>query len=377
VATRDTVVQSLLFRLVTPLVAAAFAVVLTEVVVRGAYGWGNEVDPGMRVDGDLVQANFRALYEYDSRLGWVPLDHARGFKGVPISTGPDGLRSNGRAHDLSSMRGQVLALGDSFTFGDEVADNGTWPAHLEKRLEDRAPAASYQVLNGGVSSYGLDQMVLRAEALVPKYRPRIVIVSFIQAGFERLRQTTRHGVPKPYFVVADDGLELQNVPTPRPTALNRYHQILLARSALAQFAAQRAPRFVRNLLGAGTMAEHVRSGEPSATAIAGRLFERLTALQRAYDVELIILAHPTGAEDPLDDATRAILSSFGRTNDRARVVNAVEAIERYAASKPEEAARFFHEDWPRHHMSSAGNAFIAQTVLPAVLTLLDARADSF
>ena len=50
----------------------------------------------------------------------------------------------------------ILAVGDSFTFGDEVKDDETWPAHLQQLLGRR-------VLNAGVSGYGFDQIVLRAE----------------------------------------------------------------------------------------------------------------------------------------------------------------------------------------------------------------------
>src|ERR1041384_48040 len=94
---------------------------------------------------------------YDPMLGWVPspgFSTKSFYRNRQLSITPDGLRSNGAPGVQLSGR-PILAVGDSFTFGDEVADDETWPAHLEKLLQQR-------VLNGGVFAYGIDQMVLRS-----------------------------------------------------------------------------------------------------------------------------------------------------------------------------------------------------------------------
>lgn len=52
-----------------------------------------------------------------------------------------------------------MAVGDSFTYGEYVGDLDAWPAQLQ-RLTGRSG------LNGGVSGYGLDQIVVRAERLM-------------------------------------------------------------------------------------------------------------------------------------------------------------------------------------------------------------------
>ena len=81
-----------------------------------------------------------------------------------------------------SSDGSILAVGDSYTYGDEVLDEETWPAQLQ-RLTGRP------VLNGGVTGYGFDQIVLRAEQLAAIHRPSIIIVSFI--AHDILRTETR------------------------------------------------------------------------------------------------------------------------------------------------------------------------------------------
>lgn len=50
----------------------------------------------------------------------------------------------------------ILAVGDSCTWGEDVGDTDTWPAQLQ-RLTGR------RVLNGGVTGFGFDQIVLRTE----------------------------------------------------------------------------------------------------------------------------------------------------------------------------------------------------------------------
>jgi hypothetical protein len=68
--------------------------------------------------------------------------------------------------------GAILAVGDSYVFGDQVSDNETWPSILEQRL-------NRLVVNGGVSNYGTAQAVLRAEQLL-KARPyKLVILSIL------------------------------------------------------------------------------------------------------------------------------------------------------------------------------------------------------
>jgi lysophospholipase L1-like esterase len=75
----------------------------------------------------------------------------------------------------TSANGAILAVGDSFVFGDQVSDGETWPAILEKRLNRR-------VVNGGVSNYGAAQAVLRAEQLLKAEPYTLIILSIVVGG---------------------------------------------------------------------------------------------------------------------------------------------------------------------------------------------------
>lgn len=66
----------------------------------------------------------------------------------------------------------MIAVGDSFTAGSEVADAETWPAQLERLIDG-------PVINAGVGGYGTDQMILRSESLLPVLQPSAVVVGIL------------------------------------------------------------------------------------------------------------------------------------------------------------------------------------------------------
>lgn len=151
---------------------------------------------------------------YDQTLGWLPTRGQRGSDPVYNVT-PSGFRNNGGSSPLAGP--PVLAVGDSFTFGDEVNDGETWAVQLEGMLSRR-------VLNAGVPAYGIDQAVLRAEPLLDEYRPSVVILAFISDDISR---TEYDYYPygrgwKPYFELVNGALQLRNTPVPTTPAPRRF-----------------------------------------------------------------------------------------------------------------------------------------------------------
>jgi hypothetical protein len=139
--------------------------------------------------GRIEDIRFGERGRFDAHLGWAPREE---FEGSGYNTLEHGIRRNLYETDLRA--GGILAVGDVFTNGgNEVADGETWPAHLERLL--RAP-----VLNGGVVGYATDQIVLRAEQLLPEAQPRVLAIalsedSIKQAGFSSF------GSSKPYYTL--------------------------------------------------------------------------------------------------------------------------------------------------------------------------------
>jgi len=154
----------------------------------------------------MLDPRFRYPAAHDPRLGYVPRagDHDETAWGIPIRVTPDGLRDNGAP---SPPGAPLLAVGDSFTWGDQVGDAETWPAHLERRL-------GRPVRNGGVFGYGFDQIVLRAEDLSRRLGPREVLVAFVADDLARAQDSYRYAA-KPWFSIEEGRLELHGVPVSR------------------------------------------------------------------------------------------------------------------------------------------------------------------
>jgi hypothetical protein len=235
---------------------------------------------------------------YHPRLGWIPRP-GRVSTGWTSNVDASGIRSNGRPIVAASR--PILAVGDSFTFGDEVEDHETWPARLEGLLNRR-------VLNAGVGAYGIDQAFLRAELLLDKYDPEVLILSFISDDINRTEFSyyPYGGGWKPYFQYRDGALVLQNVPVPQGGAPSgpRNFQTLrqaLGFSFLADAVLRRTfPRWWHDF----PLIEQVhQDGE----AVSVDLLDRLHSLMKARGGRFIVVA----------------LATKGRIGGNARLPNLV------------------------------------------------------
>ncbi|MEA2907527.1 MAG: hypothetical protein QOI12_4914 [Alphaproteobacteria bacterium] len=145
----------------------------------------------------------------DAVLGWTLQPWSYNEDGY--TTIDHGIRQN---FDETTVRtGAVLAVGDSFTEGWDVADSESWPAYLEK-------LTGVAVVNAGIGGYGTDQIVLRAEQLLPIVKPKILIVGFLEADIFRAGHSI-FGAPKPYFTL--EGGELRYHP---PEQIERRPQVV-------------------------------------------------------------------------------------------------------------------------------------------------------
>jgi hypothetical protein len=167
-----------------------------------------------------------AVLTHDDLLGWRLKDGLRlpvgALNGGSVTTGRYGLRMNDdRVREPPA--GAILAVGDSFTVSG-TGDADTWPAQLERLL-------GTPVLNAACGGWGVDQMVLRAEQLIPVLRPAALIVGIlVPHDLHRSAYRLFGGSHKPWFRLEGDLPKLQGVPVPMPTAaslaLSRWQTIL-------------------------------------------------------------------------------------------------------------------------------------------------------
>jgi hypothetical protein len=142
---------------------------------------------------------------YDPTLGWKMKENFY-EPGFWLTTGKHSLRMNENAL-RDPPEGGILAVGDSFT-ACATHDNETWPAYLEK-------LTGIPVLNAGCGGYGVDQMILRAERLIPILKPKTVIVGILAQDILRCNLRLFGKAFKPWFSVKDMQLTLEGVPVPR------------------------------------------------------------------------------------------------------------------------------------------------------------------
>ncbi len=181
-----------------------FGLIVLELGCRvwsGGFGllvhWPNRVADRVRKERDWPVCS----HILDAHLGWRPNP---GFASPSYNVDARGFRW-GPAIAVADDRPPILAVGDSFTAGDEVLDGESWPAYLQGLLGRR-------VQNGGVSAYGLDQMVLRAEQETAIERPAAIVLSFIADDLVRNERRRLWTFTKPYFELRDGQLVLH----PRP-----------------------------------------------------------------------------------------------------------------------------------------------------------------
>lgn len=152
----------------------------------------------------------------DDTLGWTVAPNRKSENGLYLSSA-EGLRSPVQGAVLKSdgRSCRIALVGDSYTFGENVAFEDTWGSVLGGLLGDRC-----QVLNFGVSGYGVDQMYLRYLQDVRLWHPDIVIVAFIDHDLRRSMTSYgfltfpdgRFPFIKPRFVLKGDELEVINRP---------------------------------------------------------------------------------------------------------------------------------------------------------------------
>ena len=286
---------------------------------------------------------------YDALLGWIPRpgysgDNNHWHRQVTISA--DGLRANGS----ESPHGQrpILAVGDSFTFGDEVADGETWPAQLEHILWR-------PVLNAGVSGYGLDQAVLRARKLAATVQPEWVIVSFIPEDITRCELRV-FGAAKPYFIL--EGGELrpgnQPVPPPQPVTQDALHQVL-GHSFVVHTVMSKVARTYWASGRAHSVGVH-SDGEAVATHLLRALADELAARH----IRLLVVVQAAQDLDPGKRALAArVLASLNGTE--AVTLDLHSPLQELRERDPERFKRLY-----RRHMTLDGNAFVADRIAAAI-----------
>ncbi len=280
--------------------------------------------------------------EYDSLLGWVPVpytSHTWGG-GWSATIDSDRMRSNGtRAVETDERLSAILAVGDSTAFGDEVEDDQSWPAQLE-RLTGR------RVNNAGVGGYGIDQIVLRSERRLEQERYAAVVMSFVSDDVTRCAYSFRNRW-KPYFTIDNGTLALFPPPAPEVELPESNLMVALGHSHLARFVME------REFPAVWARSTH-RRVDHDELDITGLLLARLKAQADKHETGVLLVALVGGDGDTT--YTQAVLEKARSAG--IPVLDLTGQLLQWVDS-PADRDRMFR---PHYHLSPEGNQWVAQQI---------------
>jgi lysophospholipase L1-like esterase len=313
----------------------------------------------------------------------------RGYELVPGASGTGwGTRVHVNSHGFRGPeveldapgRTRIVALGDSVTFGNDLAYAETWPAVLEREL--RGAGELVDVLDLALGGYDTMQEVATLEALGLAFRPAHVILGYCVNDVGEVSMSME--TP---FVEADRAnplfasriaqwLHVRNVERVQKRALfehNREETYAHAYSAEIEPLDERlAPALaeLRTAVAAAPPADQdlatrrIPARWYASASRLGRLqhaFERLAALSSGHGFAVTVLLIPYLEEDPLIERGLALVRALAE----ARGFQVVEARERFLAEGLEKL-RIRATD--PVHPNARGHALLAEAVAETLPT---------
>jgi len=142
------------------------------------------------------------INQYNKFLGYVPgknlikVIKASSWNNIKVTTDKHGIRNS-----LNNQRSlpNVLTVGDSFAFGDQVNDGDTWQLCFNNKVK------THNFINAGVAGYGTAQSVLRAKSLFNIYNPeKIIIQTLVRYNLMRDQLDIRDEFVKPYLTMSEE-----------------------------------------------------------------------------------------------------------------------------------------------------------------------------
>jgi len=241
----------------------------------------------------VLWAAGRKRSTYDPDLGWVNTPNTH----IPDLYGPGGavrINSQGfrNSYDFDPVvaegRLRVICSGDSFTFGEGVANDKTWCqllADLDPRLEP---------VNLGQTGYGIDQAYLWYKRDGLRLSHQFHLLEFITDDFYRMQTAVFAGYAKPVLDIVHGRLAVTNVPVPRRsyylTWLER-HLKNLSRFRTVEFCSR---TFLK--VRASTAEDSVEARQARNTKtreVLRKIFEDLKNLRDERSIQPVLVYLPT------------------------------------------------------------------------------------
>lgn len=162
------------------LVSLTLALLAAEALTRAFYEPKSNKITAIRLQGSK-------FYQRDDELGWIPKANINGRHDKPgsfeskFSTNSHGFRD--LDHSLSKDEGiqRIVVVGDSFAWGYGVNNGEIFTDYLEAGLKDT------EVINLGVTGYGLWQETAIFKRIGLKFEPDVLLLAFVLNDIYRRR----------------------------------------------------------------------------------------------------------------------------------------------------------------------------------------------
>ncbi|MFQ5718668.1 MAG: SGNH/GDSL hydrolase family protein [Acidobacteriota bacterium] len=130
------------------------------------------------------------------------------FNDAPVHTNSLGLRGTEPAASQGASGFRILFVGDSVTYGHNVADDQTVPWHLQEELRRRT-GRNVEVVNAGVPGYSTFQEVVAIRRYGQILQPDLVLVGFcLNDVTERYTSLAAFGGPRYFMLDVDTAVGL-------------------------------------------------------------------------------------------------------------------------------------------------------------------------
>lgn len=153
------------------------------------------------------------FYIYDHDTGWTLNPGAAGWQRQEgtawLAINREGLRGPEISVRKPPGTVRIAVLGDSFTEAQQVAQQSTFCAVMQRKLGACLKPRAVQVLNFGVDGYGTTQELITLRKHVWQFDPDVVVLAFFTGNDMRNNSVTLEGDKcRPFFVTRDGGITL-------------------------------------------------------------------------------------------------------------------------------------------------------------------------
>jgi lysophospholipase L1-like esterase len=307
--------------------------------------------------------NAETIYERDA-IGKRGIPHARFRKW--------GLNELGyRGPDLIAGRPTIVCFGASETFGQQEREGFEYPRQLERELNARAGAGSFQVLNAAYAGQSIHTATLRVPQIAARARPVAALIYGVPASYiEPPRQNAK---PLPPGRIEQPRFELRIADRVRT---------LLKSMIPGSIQTWLRTREIDAALGSATAA--ARLPEENIRRFRDDMSGMIEALRRE-GITPVLVTHVNAFGETLSEGERALLTSWrkfyptlqeeGFLDMERRANEAVRALGEEAGvpvidlekAVPTSSANF--TDFA--HLSESGAAIVAKALADGLLPILN------